>query len=201
MQDEIFKTAMPSKSASPAGKIYQIKITLLDIVPEIWRRLLVPSSTSLAAFHYLLQTAMGWENSHMHAFRIRGKEYGINYDGEEIFSDDANDVFLADFHFRSGSKFYYTYDFGDSWRHGIVVEAVSPPDPEERYPVCIGGERACPPEDCGGAWGYLDLVRVIRNPEDPNREDLLEWLGGEFDPSDFDPGTVNRALERSQFPA
>ncbi len=152
--------------------VYQLKVALRDITPLIWRRLLVTSDTTIAQLHDVLQIAMGWEDLHLHQFRIHGKTYGIYRDGGISFADDPHQVNLADFKMRKSERFVYEYDMGDFWQHDLRLEAVLPLEPRTRYPVCTDGAGDCPPEDCGGPWGYLDLMA-----ERDSGMALLEALG------------------------
>jgi len=138
--------------------VYQLNISLRDISPMIWRRLLVTSSTTIAQLHDSLQTAMGWEDLHLHQFRVYGKAYGIWRDGGILFDDNPYQVTLADFKLRARERFVYEYDMGDCWQHDIRIERVLPLDPSKMYPVCTGGAGDCPPEDCGGPSGYRALL-------------------------------------------
>ena len=149
-------------------KVYQFKVVLRDISPMVWRRLLVTDDTSMAQLHHIVQAAMGWEDLHLHRFRVHGKEYGIYRDGGMLFDDDPYSITLSAFKLRAGERFVYEYDMGDFWQHDIRVERVllptrpTPPAPVEAkktYPVCIGGAGDCPPEDCGGPSGYMSLLR------------------------------------------
>jgi hypothetical protein len=124
----------------------------------VWRRLLVCSDSTVAELHHVLQVAFGWSDEHLHCFRIHGKEYGIPHVGGLSFSDDATNVRLAVFQLRARERFFYEYDFYDHWVHEIRVEQILPLDSTETYPLCTGGARAAPPEDCGGAWAYLQLL-------------------------------------------
>ncbi len=139
-------------------KVYQLKVSLRAITPLIWRRLLVTSDTTIAQLHAVLQIAMGWEDLHLHQFRIHSKTYGIYRDGGISFADDPHQVILADFKLRKGERFVYEYDMGDFWQHDIRLEQVLPRDPRKRYPLCTDGDGDCPPEDCGGPWGYRELM-------------------------------------------
>lgn len=123
--------------------VYQLKVSLRDISPMIWRRLLVTSSTTIAHLHDLLQTAMGWEDLHLHQFRVYGKAYGISRDGGMLFNDNPYQVTLADFKLRARERFVYEYDMGDFWQHDIRIERVLPLDPSKMYPVCTGGAGTC----------------------------------------------------------
>ena len=137
--------------------VYQLKVGLRECSPMIWRRLRVTSETSLGQLHTIIQIAMGWEDLHLHRFRIYGKEYGIYREGGMVFDDNPFHVTLAQFKLRKGERFEYEYDFGDFWQHDIYLERVLPHDPDTIYPVCIAGAGDCPPEDCGGPEGYQRL--------------------------------------------
>jgi hypothetical protein len=137
--------------------VYQLRVGLREISPAIWRRLLVRSDSTMADLHYILQIAMGWTDMHLHQFVIRGKRYGVPKIGGIFFADDPHQVRLGDFQFRQKERFVYEYDFGDLWQHDIRVERELPLDPKKIYPVCIGGARQAPPEDCGGPWAFMEL--------------------------------------------
>ena len=171
--------------------IYQIKVTLKDIRPPIWRRLQVPGNISLAELHDIIQNAMGWGNYHLYTFNIGGEEYGIPDDGWDVRPDTR--FFLNEL--PEGYKFTYIYDMGDWWKHEVKIEKILPPEEGVSYPRCIKGRRACPPEDCGGPWGYAGLLEALADPEHPEHDDYLEWLGGEFDPEAFDLEEVNLRLQ------
>jgi Plasmid pRiA4b ORF-3-like protein len=186
-----------TKKTTPA-EVYQLKVTLRGSKPPIWRRFQVPADITLARLHDALQDVMGWTNSHLHQFVIAGTYYGVPYgDFMDLEVIDERRVKLNQVVTKVKSKFTYEYDFGDSWEHVVVLEKVLPPEPGVRYPVCLAGARNCPPEDCGGVWGYDDLVQALQKPGTPRQEELLEWIGGEFDPEAFDVGEVNRRIRRS----
>ena len=178
--------------------IYQLKVTLRYTKPPIWRRLLVPAGFTLEDLHAVVQAAMGWDDSHLHEFRIGQKRFGKpdRSDGftgpSAVASERTAHVFMV--LGKVGAKALYTYDFGDSWEHAIAVEKVLPPEPGVAYPICVGGKLQGPPEDCGGIPGYYNLLEAIRDPQHPEREDLLDWVGGEFDPEAFSVEDVNRRL-------
>jgi len=182
---------MPKKKTSA---IYQLKITLQSSKPPIWRRVLVPSDMKLSTLHDVIQIAMGWEDAHLHQFDDGQNFYGL----PEMSLDDALDsskTKLEKVLPAEKAKILYEYDFGDSWEHVVLLEKILEPDPAQTYPVCIKGSRACPPEDCGGIWGYEDLLAKLADPKNPEREDLLDWLGVEdFDPDDFDLESINEEL-------
>jgi hypothetical protein len=152
------KQSIGAEAKPPILSVYQLKVSLRGISPMIWRRLLVSSTTTIAHLHGILQVAMGWEDVHLHRFRVHGKDYGIYREGGIGFVDDPSQVTLADLKLRAHERFVYEYDFGDSWLHDILLEQVLPADPRKTYPVCTAGAGDCPPEDCGGPEGYHDLV-------------------------------------------
>jgi Plasmid pRiA4b ORF-3-like protein len=188
----------PAKSAR--GTVYQLKITLNDIRPPIWRRVQTKDCT-LGRLHDIIQAVMGWEDYHLHEFEIGQQRYGALEQWQDDFwgadPDVANErkVKLSQLVEQGVKKFRYQYDMGDSWWHTITVEKTVPVEAGVKYPRCIAGERACPPEDCGGPWGYGDFVDAIQNPKHERHEELLEWLGGEFDPEAFDPEAANKELQ------
>jgi Plasmid pRiA4b ORF-3-like protein len=145
---------MPPESVSPPRLVYQLNVWIRNIPPMIWRRLLVRNDTSIADLHHILQIVMGWEDVHLHQFKIFGKTYGISRLYGIPFTDDGRQVRLADFRFRAGERFVYEYDMGDLWQHDLRLERIAPFEPSKRYPICIAGAGACPPEDCGGPPGY-----------------------------------------------
>jgi hypothetical protein len=181
-----------AKTKEP-GVIYQLKITLRDIKPPVWRRVQVEDCT-LAKLHEVIQTCMGWSNSHLHAFEVGGEQYGEPDPDGMMETEDERRLKLSQVVARGFQKFSYTYDFGDNWEHTIQVEKVLDPEPGVRNPRCIAGKRACPPEDCGGPWGYAEFLEAIQNPGHEQHEEMLEWVGGEFDPEAFDIDAVNEGL-------
>lgn len=190
---------MPAKKQPTETQIYQLKITLLDSKPAIWRRVQVPNDINLAKLHQAIQSVMGWEDAHLHQFKVGKTYYGTTYPDDSAGMPETRDerkARLSELVSRPKAKFVYEYDFGDSWEHEIVLEKILPAEPGVTYPVCTDGKRACPPEDCGGVWGYENLLEVIQDPKHPEHEDMLEWIGGSFDPEAFDVEGANRALRR-----
>lgn len=183
-------------AADPNSPVYQLRVTLQDVRPPVWRRFQVRSDTTLYKLHQILQVVMGWTNSHLHLFTIAGKDYGEPDPEFEMDIASERRVRLFQLITRPRSKFTYEYDFGDSWEHDLVLEHILPADPAVRYPVCLAGARACPPEDCGGAPGYAELLEALRDPQHEEHDELLEWVGGSFDPEAFDLAIVNRGLRR-----
>lgn len=180
------------------NSIYQIKITLKHSKPPIWRRVLISDDITLDILHEVIQRAMGWYNAHLHAFDINGVEYStpLPYDPDhlrELGMKSTVGVKLNKL-VSEGSKFRYNYDFGDDWDHEILVEKILPADPSQKLPVCIKGRRACPPEDVGGVWGYDDVIAAIKDPNHPDHEMYVDWIGDDFDPAEFDLDMVNKRL-------
>lgn len=187
-----------TKRPNNADSIYQLKITLQDIRPPIWRRVLVPGNMSLGTLHEIIQTAMGWTNSHLHQFTISNKHYSDpDPDWEMEHARDQWKTRLGNVAPATKGSFIYEYDFGDGWEHKILVEKIT--DADDRFPghpICLAGARACPPEDCGGPWGYADFLAAIRDPEHEEHESLLDWIGGSFNPELFDLVEVNELLRQ-----
>ncbi|MET7706577.1 plasmid pRiA4b ORF-3 family protein [Micromonospora sp. NPDC005413] len=183
------------KKSGPAAPIYQLKVSLRGAKPPIWRRLELPADTSLADLHDIIQVAFGWDDSHLHGFETAYGDFGVA--DRELGHRADSSVTLEQVAAGVGDRFRYTYDFGDDWAHEIVVEKVLSRQPIA-YPRCTGGRRAAPPEDCGGVWGYAELVEVLSDPGHPEHGDRLEWLGlasaADFQPARFDATEITRAL-------
>ncbi|MHC4234133.1 MAG: plasmid pRiA4b ORF-3 family protein [Planctomycetota bacterium] len=176
-----------------AAPVYELRVVLSWIEPPIWRRIQVTADTTLAGLHHTLQIVMGWQDSHLHRFRVGDDYYGdATFEELELIPEDRTR--LDEVAPGPGARLLYEYDFGDSWEHEIEVERVLDSEPGVRYPRCIEGARSAPPEDCGGVPGYEDLLAAIADPRHPEREELLEWVGGDFDPEAFDIDAVNRGL-------
>lgn len=191
------RRASRASDKAPAS-VYQLKITLRDSKPPIWRRILVPGNIHLNALHDVIQATMGWTNSHLHAFEIDGEQFGPAYEDLDLEMHDECRAWLDEIAPVEGGKFVYEYDFGDSWRHTVLVEKILPFAPEMDLPVCVKGRGACPPEDCGGVWGYAELIEVMKNPKHPDYKEMKSWLGGKLDPEAFSLDEVNRRLRRSR---
>ncbi len=185
--------------------ILQIKIDLKDSKPNITRTVLVADNMTFADLHNLIQSAMGWYDSHLHQFSIGDNLWNggiaISTKPELDFFDDpfdssldGSEIKLSEY-LKEGTKLSYEYDFGDGWQHKLSVQKVLTPDPKIKYPTCIKGKNACPPEDCGGIWGYYGLLEAINNPKHEDYGDMREWLGLEkgetFDPTYFDLEETN----------
>lgn len=176
--------------------IYQIKVGLQGAKPPIWRRLLVPADVSLARLHDVIQVAFGWDGGHLHAFETPYGDFGQA--DRELGRRAEGSVTLEQVAPAAKDEIRYTYDFGDDWAHDIVVEKVLDLDATLTYPLCTGGRRAAPPDDCGGIWGYQDLMEIIADPRHPEHDNMLDWLDlddpREFDPEAFNLDEVNLAL-------
>jgi hypothetical protein len=188
----------PAVQAAHAAKIeksiFQIKISLKNVEPTVWRRILVPDCT-LARLHEIIQVVMGWYNEHLYCFAIDGDEYGPP---DLSDADDDERVKLSEI-FPAGKRkfrFEYIYDMGDSWEHEIVIEKILDPEEGQAYPACIEGEQACPPEDVGGPWGFMEFVEALQHPERADHPFLQDDGYDDFDPEAFDLAAVNQKLKR-----
>lgn len=202
------RASVTSPNSANTDLVFQFKISLLHISPRIWRRIQVRDCT-LDALHEHIQLAMGWTNSHLHEFKIDGKQYGDpemlgEYGSEDSTFQDSKTTFLSDIVPESGKRFAfeYQYDFGDDWVHQVVFERCFPVAPEQEYPLCVAGARACPPEDCGGVWRYAELVDSIRDrkhevlQDDDDYDEIPDWFGCKFDPEEFDVAATTKEMRR-----
>jgi hypothetical protein len=180
--------------------VYQFKITLTGIEPPVWRRIQVPETYSFWDLHVAIQDSMGWEDYHLHEFRVPVKgskkslKIGIPSEDDSTYGwtvlPGHREKISDRFTMRINKKADYLYDFGDDWTHEVLLEGILTRDESVEYPICIGGEKACPPEDCGGVWGYGDIIRILRKgAKNKDDEEFLGWLG-DFDPDGFDPEKV-----------
>jgi hypothetical protein len=211
-------------------QIFQLRITLNDSRPPIWRRVAVPSDITLGELHEVIQIVMGWMGGHLHHFilrnkklkpspqemarrfqqdawdedflgRMRGERYFVTKvtpwgDPTEMEGEDENAVTLAEVCPKVKSKLIYEYDFGDGWEHTIEVQKIVEPEPGVEYPICLAGKKACPPEDCGGVWGYYEMLAAVEDPNHEMHEEYTEWLSDDFDPEAFDLDEVNMVLAK-----
>ena len=176
------------------GTTHQLKVTLPTVKPRVWRRIVVSSDMTLAELAAVLEAAMGWLGGHLHVFDVGGTRYG-RLDPDWGMDDlDENGFRLDKVLPEVGMKMRWDYDFGDGWEHDVVVEAIGLPERGVEYPVCLAGRRACPPEDCGGPWGYADLLEALANPDHPEHEELSEWAPLGFDPARFDIEETSEAM-------
>jgi hypothetical protein len=174
--------------AAPAGRrVHQLKVTLRGSKPPIWRRIVVDGGETLTHLHTVIQAAFGWWNYHLHDFDIDGVRYGIPDEDDWTPVKDERRVSIDQAIGNGARKIRYLYDFGDNWDHDIVMENTTTSDDTVTLPACIDGRRACPPEDCGGLWGYRDLLDILADPTHPEHEERREWTGGAIDPDAFDP--------------
>lgn len=157
---------MSQHSQGTALQIYQLKITLRHVDPPIWRRVRLRSDTTIAQLHAIVQIAMGWQDVHLHQFRIHGKTYGVGREGGIVFAHDPHQVRLADFRLRAGESFVYEYDMGDFWQHDLRLEKVVPFESGKTFPVCTGGEGDCPREDSGGPAGFMERQEERSDPDE-----------------------------------
>ncbi len=188
---------MPARLPKPV-EIYQIKVTLRDIHPLIWRRIQVRSDITFAKLHRILQCVMGWEDAHLHEFVIGRRVYGVADPDDDLHEREVIDESrerLRDVVPRVGTPFEYLYDFGDNWRHDLLLEAIVVPDPGAQYPRCLAGERSAPPEDVGGSSGYEDYLEAMADPGHEEHENMLQWRGP-FDTESFSLAAVNQQLQR-----
>jgi hypothetical protein len=174
-----------------------LKVNLRDTRPPIWRRVRVASDTTLWTLHQVIQAAMGWQDSHLHEFELGERRYGEPADddwpGMEPTFDESKaklDTFVE----QGVKRFRYLYDFGDGWEHDVVIEKAQPLDPKQQYPSLITGKRACPPEDCGGVYGYHRLLEILADPTDDEHVEMVEWAGEDLDPERFDAEVVQGIL-------
>jgi|SRR6266702_54408 len=196
-------------STNQTEQVYQLRIWIREISPQIWRRLLVRSDSTIAELHNTLQIAFGWTDEHLHQFLIRGKPYGIGRSGGISFDDNPHQVRLSDFHFRTRERWVYEYDLTDRWQHEIRLEQVLSLDPAKRYPVCLAGKRRAPIVDCGGPWAFMALrdehplwkimpqfaqLLLDHRDELENCREELRHLAYWIVCEDFDRPAVNRRL-------
>ena len=192
----------PTQRGRPASKsdlLFQLKVSLLECRPTIWRRIQTKDCT-LGGLHEHIQAAMGWQNCHMHEFIIDGERYGAAMAIDFGFGEETKDesrVRLSDFLPKSGKRFrfQYVYDFGDDWRHEILFEGYPPLEKARKFPLCVEGERACPPEDIGGPWGYAEYLEALADPSNERHDELIEWMGV-FDAETFSVEKATRAMRK-----
>jgi hypothetical protein len=187
------KEAAPT---SAAKQVYQLKVTLKGTHPPVWRRIQVLGDISLPRLHAVLQIAMGWTNSHLHGFEVNGRFYSEpDPDGYDLKVMDERQVRLSQIAAEVGAHFMYEYDFGDSWEHDVVVEQILSPEKEGQTLRCLGGKRACPPEDVGGVGGYAEFLAAMRDRRHPEHTEWMQWAGEKFDPEVFEVDRVNQLLQ------
>lgn len=179
---------------SSTPKILQLKITLAGSKPPIWRRFLVEDSITFHRLHNIIQIVMGWENYHLYMFQVNGTEISVPHPDDMFEAMNSKKTRLKDI-LSEKQRFGYVYDFGDDWKHVIVVEKVLEKDKPQKCPVCTDGKRNCPPEDCGGVWGYEELLEIKKDKNHPQYEEMIvDWLGEDFAPEKFDLDEINKSL-------
>ena len=187
----------PLRVVKAADLAYQLRIELLGVKPAIWRRLLVPATMKLHRLHVALLWTMGWAGGHLHEFIIGHDHYGEpdpNYDSPPPLQPDNHFTLAGALGTRK--SFLYLYDYGDGWEHRVTVEKILPSAPELKLPLCLAGANACPPEDVGGPPGYAEFLEAIRDPAHRDHAEMLDWCGGEFDPTTFHLDRVNDSLRQ-----
>ena len=175
-----------------SSSVYQLRVTLKDSEPPIWRVLQVDGETTLHELHQALQIAIGWSDLHLHEFVIGELHYGMSEYDSDV--KDERQYRLNQLAGQVRSTLMYTYDFGDGWEHEILVESILDAEPHIHYPRCIAGKRNCPPEDVGGIWSYKHFLNAIHDSKHPEHRNYLNWVGGAFDPEEFDLEKVNGML-------
>ena len=201
----MIKKTKPAARTKPVP-LYQLRVDLDGAEPAVWRRLLVRGDVNLELLHAALQVAMGWTNSHLHQFVIDRKRYSTSYVGQNVDADQEPDLEESEFVLgnvvtQEKTQFVYEYDFGDCWLHLLTVEKIiATAEPVCTVALCIDGENACPPEDCGGIGGYAELLRIIRSPKHKEYTTMRTWLGGPFDPLTFNMAHTNKWLQKLKRP-
>lgn len=187
-----------TKAASPATvlpDVFRLKVALEHVRPPVWRRVETPDC-DLFTLHAVIQEVMPWGNSHLACF-IVGREERYSLDPMDEFDDKPMEAMtLGELAARGVKKFGYEYDFGDSWIHTVTFQKSVARDPAAKYPRCVDGERACPPDDCGGPFGYPELLAALADKKHPDHKHFKEWMGGPFDPEAFDLDAANARLRR-----
>lgn len=179
--------------------IYQLKITIRGCSPPIWRRVQVPGYATLSQLHRIIQKVFYWSDTHLHGFRIRNMAYGVP-SAEDVWPViNEKRAVLAEVIRQEKKRFLYMYDFGDNWEHDILVEKILPLEPGMKYPQCVAGKRERPPEDCGGPWGYNELITILTDPKHPDHDEKKEWVGPYFDPEECDLTFINEQLAKMKF--
>jgi len=176
--------------------VYQLKVVLALSRPSIWRRVLVPGNYTLAILHDVVQCLMGWEDCHLHEFVVGNARYGPAARRDDLFAPDIEDekrAILKEIMTGARKSFKYIYDFGDDWIHEIKLEKILLPEAGKTYPLCVGGENACPPEDIGGIFGYYEQLEILKDRAHPEHKEVKEWMG-RFDPASFSIEAVNQSL-------
>ena len=197
---KVVPKSKPKAATTPftAGDILELRISLKNCDPKVERTLVVRADITFTDLHYFIQAVMGWENAHLHEFKVGKKRVGMEPE-DDFFADEEmlleNDVRLFDLLSECRGQFVYWYDFGDDWMHDIRAKVLSAAKVQGlKLPSCTAGSGACPPEDCGGVWGYAEMLEGLRSGTPQRKKEIRSWLGGSFDPEAFDLKAADRAL-------
>ncbi len=180
----------PAAAVDPATAVVRLKITLDEVTPAVVRRVEVPLALTLDRLHLLIQAAMGWDDDHLYGFRVKvrgGAMFGVPDPDWDDIGDVAKTTVRTLLDAANGKRIVYTYDFGDDWHHAIVAGKPTAPKADIAYPRLVEAVGRCPPEDCGGPWGYMEMCAVLADASHPRHGDMVEWMGEDFDPLTFDP--------------
>lgn len=203
-ENDDFEVSFTTPRKRPFKTIFQFKITLIGTEPPVWRRIQVPGSYTFYDLHTAIQNAMGWTDSHLHAYEIPGMppvRIDAPCDPDELLDEPtafSTEAKVSAFLKNEGDTAIYDYDFGDGWRHKVLLERILPKNPAVNYPVCLDGKRACPREDCGGIGGHLDCIKAVTGKPTAKNAELLEWLG-DWQPERFEPKDVIFEDPRTRF--
>ena len=185
----------PNAPQPPGQSVFRLRIQLRDVDPVVWRRILVPGSIRMAKLSPILLAAMGWNNSHLHAFEIGDKRIGMCFDEYPEGEIDEKSVTVLQA-LRDERRFVFEYDFGDSWEHEVIIEELTWSYFGLKFAVCLDGENACPPDDVGGTGGYVEFLEAISDPDHEDHQHMLEWADGPFDPAEFDLANANALMQK-----
>jgi hypothetical protein len=182
-------------SQPPGQSVFRLRVQLRDVEPVVWRRVLVPGSVRMNRLADMLLAAMGWSNSHLHAFDVGGTRYGMHFDEWPVGEIDEKDVSVLQA-LRDTGRFVFEYDFGDSWEHDVVIEELTRSRFGLKFAVCLDGQNACPPDDVGGADGYARFLAAIANPDHEEHDDYVTWIGRVFDRGEFNLANTNALCQK-----
>ena len=193
---------MPRRQVDPpagSSQLYELKVTLRDSRPPIWRRLRVLGDTALHSLHQIIQDAMGWTNSHLYHVTVDGRRYSERRPDGDLFGEppmDARRIRLQDFRLGEGDRFTYLYDFGDGWQHTVKVEGIAATELWKTYPRLLTAQRRCPPEDVGGPWGYAKYLEAMGDANHERHEEMIAWRGPDFVPQIVDVAMIEKEFTK-----
>lgn len=196
----VFAGQRPAATTDTVGDIHQLKITLQSVKPSVWRRIQVPCNMTLKELSPVLEAAMGWMGGHLHSFQVGNDRYqppdpdGF-FDSPFFKTLDESTVTLGEVLPVENTAMQWSYDFGDGWEHDVLAERIDARDPKATYPLCQEGRRACPPEDCGGPWGYDELLEALADPSHERHDELSGWAPPDFDAAHFDPAEATEDMQ------